>query len=199
MCPTSQDLMSIPVEGAERPLNKHDTVGLMGNHFSTKSSEREHLWNIGAVVAPEPYVSTRPLSTRHITPQVIHWLLLSFVCAEYSVLHQLSEYYLITYCFFSLVSIFESYTPRQSKSEYQELAMKTASVLSTLFFATLALASPPPTRVEVKRDQCVPQIGTQESPGCQSPYVLTNTPHYSTGCRDTSQCQPESTTLECCV
>lgn len=77
--------------------------------------------------------------------------------------------------------------------------MKTAAIISTLFCATLTLANTPPTRVEVKRDQCVPQIGTEESPGCQSPYVLTNTPTYSTGCRDTSQCQPESTKLECCV
>lgn len=77
--------------------------------------------------------------------------------------------------------------------------MRVTTTISALFCATLALANPPPTRVEFKRDQCIPQIGTKESPGCQSPYVLTNTPHYSTGCRDTSQCDPESTTLECCV
>lgn len=74
--------MSIPVEGAQRSLNRHDMVGLIGDHLSAKSPDREHLWNIGTVVAPEPCVLTILLVTRHIIPQVIHWLLFGFMFAE---------------------------------------------------------------------------------------------------------------------
>ncbi|KAJ0115052.1 hypothetical protein J7T55_001460 [Diaporthe amygdali] len=77
--------------------------------------------------------------------------------------------------------------------------MKTSAFVSALFCATLALANPPPTRVEVKRDQCIAAIVTAESAGCQAPYVLTEKSYYSTGCRDTSSCEPESKQLECCV